>query len=78
MGVLNDETQFCRWTHWPPFYQALHLAAGWVGKMRKMTRTSREELLVHFIAAQHGLDFLGVSVDVYTGSRIGKGSVGAL
>lgn len=46
--------------------------------MRKMTRTSREELLVHFIAAQHGLDFLGVSVDVYTGSRIGKGSVGAL
>lgn len=43
----RHETLLYKWTYWPFFYQALHLVAGSVGKMREMSKTFREELLVH-------------------------------
>ena len=61
-----------------PLPPALHLVAGLLGEIREMRKTSGEEFIVCFIAAQCGSGLLGVLVDVCTGSRIGKGLAGAL
>lgn len=61
MNVLHHESQFYKWTCGPLFYRALPLLAGLVGKVRAMSKTSREDLIILIITAQCWSGFLSVS-----------------
>lgn len=63
---------------WPPFYQALPLLAGLVGKVRAMSKTSREDLIILTIAAQCWSGILSASRWHVFGVQDRQGLAGAL